>query len=145
MKRNAYILVLAAGVGLAAWQLAPARAPHEAAGAAPAKTIAPAMQSGYVAHFDENGKLVEEPAGVVDKDLNAALLQSINTSSEGLVEEASPVAGGGVMMDLQGRFESAATATVGADGKLHVPCLTNETDVQAFTSTEAAQKPAAKE
>ncbi len=34
--------------------------------------------------------------------------------------------GGGVMIDLKGRFRSALTATLSADGKVmmaHVPCM----------------------
>jgi len=46
---------------------------------------------------------------------------SLSTSHEGLVEEAAP--GGGVMIHLQGRFRSAATVTVGGEGKPSVDCV----------------------
>ena len=46
---------------------------------------------------------------------------AFSTSHQGLVEQAAP--GGGVMVDLQGRFRSAATATTGPDGKPVVDCL----------------------
>jgi len=46
---------------------------------------------------------------------------AFSTSHQGLVEKSAP--GGGVMIDLQGRFRSAATATVGADGEAHVECV----------------------
>lgn len=47
---------------------------------------------------------------------------ALSTSSEGL--RAVPVAapGGGVMVDLQGRFRSLVTATVGADGSVGLRC-----------------------
>lgn len=47
---------------------------------------------------------------------------AFSTSHSGLVEQAAP--GGGVMVDLQGRFRSAATATVGPDGDVHLDCVT---------------------
>jgi hypothetical protein len=154
MKRSAFLSVIAAGVvALAAWQLASPGAPrHSAVAAAPnapapaatISTTAPATQAGYVAHFDASGRLVEEPiAG--DENLAAALSRSVNTSSEGLVEVASPVPGGGITVDLQGRFQTTATATIGGDGKLNVPCLTNEAEVQSLTSTTPANPTAAKE
>jgi hypothetical protein len=45
---------------------------------------------------------------------------AFSTSSQGLVEEPAP--GGGVTVNLQGRFRSAVVATVGADGKVSVDC-----------------------
>lgn len=50
---------------------------------------------------------------------------AVSTSAEGLVETPNPEPGGGVMMDLKGRFRSPVTATVGPDGKAriqHGPC-----------------------
>ena len=44
-----------------------------------------------------------------------------STSHQGLVEKPAP--GGGMMIDLQGRFRSAATATAGADGTPVVDCI----------------------
>ena len=44
----------------------------------------------------------------------------LNTSSQGLVEVPSQVQGGGTMVDLQGRFQSSTSATVGEDGKLTI-------------------------
>ena len=41
---------------------------------------------------------------------------AFSRSSAGLVETRSP--GGGVMVDLQGRFQSPLVATVGADGQV---------------------------
>lgn len=54
-----------------------------------------------------------------------------STSHEGLVEVRSPVPGGGFMVDLQGRFRSPLTATLGADGKVmmaHAPCVSASRD-----------------
>lgn len=47
---------------------------------------------------------------------------ALSTSSEGLHEVPVPIPGGGVMVDLQGRFRSLVTATVRADGTVGVRC-----------------------
>jgi hypothetical protein len=50
---------------------------------------------------------------------------AFSSSHEGLVEVRSSVPGGGILLDLQGRFRSPLTATLGTDGKLkmqHGPC-----------------------
>jgi hypothetical protein len=149
MKRNAFVIVVAAGVvALAAWQLAPAGAPDRSAKAAPAISTqsnvnTPVAAAGYVAHIDQGGRLAEEP--LAGEGLAAALGQSINTSSEGLVEVASPVAGGGVQVDLQGRFQSSTAVTIDANGKITTPCLSNEGDVESFTSTGVAKQTEGKE
>lgn len=43
-----------------------------------------------------------------------------NISGEGLTEKSSAVEGGGVQVDLEGRFRSPRTATIGPDGKVHI-------------------------
>jgi hypothetical protein len=48
---------------------------------------------------------------------------TLSTSSEGLVETPSPVPGGGVMVDLQGRFRSPLIATQDAEGKITIQHL----------------------
>lgn len=47
---------------------------------------------------------------------------ALSTSSEGLREVPVPLPGGGVMVDLQGRFRSQVTATVQADGTVALNC-----------------------
>lgn len=44
-------------------------------------------------------------------------------SAAPLVETASPVAGGGVLVDLQGRFMQEVKVTKDADGNLHTDCV----------------------
>jgi hypothetical protein len=46
---------------------------------------------------------------------------AFSTSHQGLLQQPAP--GGGMMIDLQGRFRSAAVAEVGPDGKAHVGCV----------------------
>ena len=56
---------------------------------------------------------------------------SSSTAHAGLVETRSRVPGGGVTVDLQGRFRSSLVATIGTDGKLairHLPCVQDADD-----------------
>ena len=71
------------------------------------------------------GVALSSPPGL-DAQASTTSQEAYSTSHEGLVETPSPVPGGGVMVDLQGRFLSPLTATVGADGKIemrHAPCV----------------------
>ncbi len=88
--------------------------PAKAATAAP-DAAAPG-QAGQWIHIDPNtGARVAAPATA------PAPHPAFSTSHQGLVERTAP--GGGVMVDLQGRFRSAASATVGPDGKATVDCV----------------------
>ncbi|MHC4984477.1 MAG: post-PEP-CTERM-1 domain-containing protein, partial [Planctomycetota bacterium] len=74
--------------------------------------------SGFRAYVDpETGELTEPPSDALAEEPPAA---AFSTSHEGLVETPSPAPGGGVMVDLQGRFRSPLTATVDADGKVRM-------------------------
>jgi len=46
-----------------------------------------------------------------------------STSSEGLVVEKSRVAGGGIMVNLQGRFQNAMTMSVDSNGHTTSACV----------------------
>ena len=68
------------------------------------------------------GEFVDPPAEApaqVSLPPDAAL----STSSEGLVETPSPVPGGGVIVDLQGRFRSPLMATQDAEGRVTIQHL----------------------
>lgn len=91
-------------------------APDKTADTASAAQQAPAV-AGRVIHLDANGNRTARPAGA---PLPAAA--SLNRSSAGLVQENSPVPGGGVMVNLQDRFRSFSTATVQSDGTVKVEC-----------------------
>ncbi|HET6349399.1 MAG TPA: hypothetical protein VFH88_09995 [Candidatus Krumholzibacteria bacterium] len=151
MKRNVPLITLAcAVVALAAWQLAPTRASQHAANESPTPArvattpvATPASNAGYTVHLDPSGQIVDQVTPEQQAEFNTELNQMINTSQEGLVEQAVPA--GGYKVDLQGRFENASAATVDASGKVTVPCLTNENDVRAFEKTTAANDAAKKE
>ena len=77
---------------------------------------APAARAGQRIYVDpKTGARTAAPEGAA-----AAPDPSLSTSHEGLVEEAAP--GGGATINLQGRFRSAAEATVAPDGKVSVGC-----------------------
>jgi hypothetical protein len=84
------------------------------------------LQPGMTIHLDpQTGALLPEPAaGTVPIQVTPDLLKALSSSHDGLVEVPSPVPGGGVSVDLQGRFQSPLFAIIGPDGKVrirHVP------------------------
>ena len=88
----------------------PASVPATQEGAAPG-------HAGQWIHVDpQTGKRVPAPPSAA-----TAGRPEFSSSHQGLAEKPAP--GGGMMIDLQGRFRSAATATVGADGKPNVDCI----------------------
>ena len=88
-------------------------------------TPAPAFSQGLVVNIDPSGKLVP---GAQTTDLRAGLGEALSTSSEGLVEVKSPVAGGGVMVNLEGRFQSAMVIETDANGNVTAPCVSGTHD-----------------
>jgi len=68
------------------------------------------------------GELVDPPAEAPDQ-VSLPPDDALSTSSEGLMETPSPVPGGGVMVDLQGRFRSPLVATQDAEGKIKIQHL----------------------
>ena len=69
-------------------------------------------------HIDPStGAIVPAPVG---PPAPAQLAPAASHSAQGLVERPAP--GGGVMLDLQGRFLSPVTATVAPDGAPHAEC-----------------------
>ena len=89
------------------------------------------QQQGMRVYIDPvTGKPTAPPPGsVVTQPADGGHL---STSSQGLAEEVVP--GKGVRLNLQGRFQSSTTATVGKDGKLeiehHDPSLTEGSAVE---------------
>ena len=100
------------------------------AGAAPAaQAAAPTPASNLVVTVDPGtGRLRPASAGEIEDLLDEDLQKALSTSVEDLVAVESPLPGGGVMIDLQGRFQSVQVATIDADGKLQVEvhCLAGD-------------------
>jgi hypothetical protein len=88
----------------------------------PTPAAGPAFSQGQVLSLDASGKI--SPRAPQTSDLRDGLGAALSTSSEGLVEEKSPVSGGGVMVDLQGRFQNAMTLEQDANGNItSAPCI----------------------
>ena len=69
----------------------------------------------------QTGKLVSTPPpGQEPVPLSPQEIHAMSTSSEELVEVPSAKPGGGVTVDLQGRFQTPLIATIDANGKLKV-------------------------
>src|SRR5262247_4166969 len=96
------------------------------AGATPPPAAVPAGAGGMLIYIDPpTGVVRNAPApGTVPLQATPALQNALSTSHHGLVE--TPAAGGGVKVDLQGRFKSPLAATIDANGDLrmqHLPAL----------------------
>lgn len=80
--------------------------------------------AGQILNIDPaTGKIVDTPTQSI-RALQDAMAAELSTSGDGLVVEKSPVKGGGVMINLQGRFQNASTAVIDANGTLQAPCIT---------------------
>jgi hypothetical protein len=67
------------------------------------------------------GSLLKEPAlGSVPLQLTPQVQSALSTSHQGLVETPIAGPGGGVKVDLQGRFQSPLIATTDANGKVRI-------------------------
>jgi hypothetical protein len=87
---------------------------------APGGTTFPAFSAGQILNLDPTGKV--SPAQQA-AEIQIQLGEAASQSSEGLVEEKSPVKNGGVMVNLQGRFQNAMTMSIDAAGNTIAPCL----------------------
>jgi hypothetical protein len=105
------------------------------AGAGLAVAAAPAVgadseSSGMMIYIDPTtGQLLKEPApGAAPLAVSPALDNARSTSHQGLVEVPSAVPGGGVKVDLQGRFQSPLIGAIDADGKVRMHHLHEAVD-----------------
>ena len=75
--------------------------------------------SDMIIHVDpQTGLIVNAPApGAVPLPLPPDVVNALSSSHQGLVEVSSPLPGGGVQIDLQGRFRSPVFATIDSTGK----------------------------
>lgn len=86
-----------------------------------ASANAPAGATGMKIHIDpQTGQLTKEQAAQVPLQLSPGEENALSTSHQGLVESLSPAPGGGVIVDLQGRFRHPLFATVDAAGKVTI-------------------------
>jgi hypothetical protein len=84
----------------------------------------PAFLQGMILNIDSAGKFSHGAPQA--SDLRAAMGDALSTSSEGLIEVKSPVAGGGYTVELQGRFQNAMMIQVDQNGNATAPCLSGQ-------------------
>lgn len=117
-RKTVFVVVTAAGAIATVLALSAGRVE------APTQPAQPALhttaQSGYVANLNPTtGKVSTQPTTTT-----SALQQGLSTSSQGLTEVPSPVAGGGTMVELNGRFRNIVSATIDGSGALKTQCNT---------------------
>jgi hypothetical protein len=107
--------------------------PEEVAGAAPDESIPadiekesvspPEGSSGMKVYIDpETGEFLDSPHEKLPSEMPEAAKEAISTSDEGLEERKVDKPGGGVMIDLKGRFRQHQTATQDDDGNISIRC-----------------------
>ena len=87
--------------------------PPDAATRAPDSTSGSPAQKAYV--DPGSGELAPRPAGQATPEINTLQQSTRQAPAAGLQEQASPVPGGGVMIDLKGHFRKPVSTTVGGD------------------------------
>lgn len=87
---------------------------------------------GMTIHVDpQTGTILRSPApGAHPLQLAPAAEGALSTSHQGLVEVSAPRPGGGVKIDLQGRFLSPLFATIDAAGNVKIRHLDHESPAQ---------------
>jgi hypothetical protein len=84
----------------------------------------------------QTGRLGPSPPGFAPLGLTTAEQRMLSRSDQGLRPRTLP--GGGVAVDLQGRYRNMAVATVGADGQPAVNCAL--TPAQAAAALQVGQQ-----
>ncbi len=123
-RRNLSLFAVSAMLLIAGdQQPRPAGATDSNAGTPVARDAGTFAAAGQILNVDPvTGKIVDTPSQSI-RALQDAMGSALSTSDDGLVAQNSPVAGGGVVVNLQGRFQNAVTAVIGANGVLQAPCI----------------------
>lgn len=99
-----------------------ASGPATSAEPAPAPRRGASSAHGMKAYKDPvTGKFTTPPPGAVEHT-DIPEQRGLFDAQEPLKAKPSPVPGGGIEIDLQGRFQSYTKATKGADGKISIEC-----------------------
>lgn len=80
----------------------------------PAGTTAPNAQKAYV--DPQTGELISKPMQDTPAANDTLKPSALDTSTEELQEQVSTVPGGGVMIDLKGKFRNPLKATINQNG-----------------------------
>jgi hypothetical protein len=100
---------------------------HHTGDASTVEAQRPFHAAGYIVHIDPlTGELTPSPASTIETKGNERLQNAILTSSQGLSEEPSAVAGGGIMVDLHGRFQNVFIVTLDDSSGLRATCSSGD-------------------
>lgn len=90
--------------------------------AAPPASAQVGAQPPLTVHVDpQTGRVLGAPApGTQPLELSAEIQNALSTSHEGLNEVPGTEPGGGMKLDLQGRFQSPLLATTDAQGRTRI-------------------------
>ncbi len=101
--------------------------------AASAGETAPPPSAGLTVHVDpQTGRILAAPApGTQPLELSQDLQNALSTSHEGLKEAPGTEPGGGMKLDLKGRFQSPMLATTDVEGKTRVQHLQVPTELNS--------------
>jgi len=92
--------------------------------------------SGQQVAVDANSSKLRQPTPEEVQKLTESL--TMNDSVEGLT--ATPTPDGGMMVDLQGRFQSVAIAKKNPDGSLAQACVQSAKEAEDFLNSKPAAK-----
>lgn len=127
MKRNALVTLCFLAVLLVAVSVVFTGEPTRTEALSASEGVG--IDAGFRVSIDPiTGNFVEEP------QVGATALDPLNRSHEGLKVEPAPV-GSGLMVDLQGRFQSTYTAVVDENGNLSAGCDVSDEEHQANLET----------
>lgn len=113
-----------------------ARARRARAKAHPAKTVAAPARAGMVIAYDPETGRLGSPTVEQLLVLNARERNAVSRSLAGLIQVLHP--DGSVSVDLQGRFQEFAMATIGTDGKPVLRCVEDSASVRRALSPAPA-------
>jgi hypothetical protein len=122
--RNGVIIILAwmLCAGCASTGVTPTSVASEAS--PPAASPPAGTHAGLRVYKDpQTGEFTEPPPNTSIATTTAPIERAFSRSHEGLLAVPSSMPGGGVRVDLQGRFRSHFVATKDADGKVSVRCV----------------------
>jgi hypothetical protein len=106
--------------------------PQESVASPPARHAAPDVVTGFEAHIDPNTRrFTDAPTHTQLQRPAVSIDDEMNFSPEGLEERPSAVEGGGIVVDLRGRFHNTSVATINGDGTVSAPCLSASAECAA--------------
>lgn len=99
-------------------------------------SVSTVQVAGQTVAIDRATGRLRQPTPEERKVLAAGLRKMLNRSTEGLVVRQH--ANGAKSVDLQGRFQSIAVASVNSDGTVAEKCVTSNREAETFMKSKTA-------